>query len=100
LRTLILLTGLVTSLNVVAAPDPKYCELVGSLARGITEDRDRGVAYNAELGKIRGAAEGMPGAEDILTISKAALKTSYLDMPKLTPEGAYKLYYFSCMASK
>lgn len=31
----------------VAAPDPTYCGMVAAMAKSITADRDRGVAYKA-----------------------------------------------------
>jgi hypothetical protein len=89
----------IVSASAFAAPDPHYCEMVGSLAKGITEDRDRGVSYQAELGKLKGATGGLASTADIFTIAKTALKVVYLDMPKLTPVGAYKLHYVACMAS-
>jgi hypothetical protein len=81
-----------------AGQDPKLCEMVGSLAQGIAEDRDRGVSYNAELGKIKGASQDVHSYQGIMLLSKSALKTVYLDMPKITPEGAYKLHYVACMS--
>ena len=86
--------------SAIAAPDQAFCKMVGSLARGITEDRERGVSYNAELGKIIGATQDLPSSDGILAISKSALNTAYLEMPKITPEGAYKLHYVACMAVK
>lgn len=83
-----------------AGQDPAFCEMVGALAHGIAEDRERGVSYKAELGKITGASDGLPSTRGILAIGKAAVKTVYLDMPKLSPEGAYKLHYVACMAAK
>lgn len=38
----------------VAGPDPAYCGMVAAMAKSITADRDRGVAYKAELGCSRG----------------------------------------------
>lgn len=90
----------VVAVGAQAAPDKRYCEMVASLAKGITEDRDKGVSYNAQLGKLKGASEGVPSAAGILVVSKAILQTVYLDMPKITPEGAYKLHYVACMTAK
>lgn len=84
--------------TVSAGQDEKYCQIVGLLARGITEDRDRGVSYNAEWRKIKTMAEGEAGEVRLLVLSKSALNTVYLDMPKITPEGAFKLHYVACMA--
>jgi hypothetical protein len=86
--------------NTLAGQTPEYCEMIGSLARGITQDRDRGVSYNAELGKIKGATQDLPSGDEILVISLATIKTVYLDMPKITPEGAYKLNYLACITAK
>ena len=91
---------LALTLDAFAASDPAYCEMIGSLARGITEDRDRGVSYNAALGKIKGAAEGVPSAKGILQIAKGTLKMVYMDMPNITPEGAFNLNYLACMKAK
>lgn len=38
----------------VAAPDPAYCGMVAAMAKSITADRDRGVAYEVELGIRKG----------------------------------------------
>lgn len=83
-----------------AGQDQAFCEMVGSLARGIAEDRDRGISYNAELGKIKGAAQDLPSLKGIVALSKSALNTVYLEMPKITPEGAYKLHYVACITAK
>lgn len=88
------------SISAFSTPDQNYCHMVASLAKGITEDRDRGVSYKAELGKLKGATEGLPTSTGILQISKSALQTVYLDMPKITPDGAYKLHYIACMSAK
>jgi hypothetical protein len=90
---------LVLTTNAVAGQDAAYCEMVGSLARGITADRDRNVSYNAELGKIKGATQDLPSRNGIFAISKSALKMAYLEMPKITPADAYKLYYVTCMST-
>jgi hypothetical protein len=94
---------LVLTSKAFAAQDPAMCELIGSLASGIAVDRNHGVTYNAELGKVKGALQDMPSGKtrnDLLAISKSALKTVYLDMPKITPDGAYKYYYVVCMDAK
>lgn len=99
---IIMVPGLLLASNGSAfgKPDPAYCGMVATLARGITEERDRGVSYSAALGKIKGASQDLQSSEGILIIAKAALKTVYLDMPKLTPEGAYMLHFAACISAK
>jgi hypothetical protein len=87
---------LAVSLNAAAA-DSRYCEMLGSLAKSIAEDHAKGVSYKAELGKLTGAGDGLPA--NVLQLTMTMAKTIYIDMPKLTPEGAYKLHYVACMAS-
>ncbi|MBU6503646.1 MAG: hypothetical protein KGQ35_12385 [Burkholderiales bacterium] len=70
-----------------------------SLARSIAEERDKGVSYDAELGKIIGASHDLPSASGIQQLSVSMLKTIYIDMPQITPEGAYKLYYVACISA-
>lgn len=98
MKAIIAAISLVVPMVANAAPNQELCSMFGSLAQGITEDRDRGVSYNAELGKIKGATEGLPSTAGILKFAKGAIHTVYLDMPKLTPEGAYKLHYVVCMS--
>lgn len=100
MKAIIAAASLVIPMVANAAPNQEFCSMVGSLAKGITEDKDRGVSYNAELGKIKGATEGLQSTAGIFKIAKGAIHTVYLDMPMLTPEGAYKLYYVACMSQK
>lgn len=90
---------LASSVGSVTAADDSLCSMYGSLARGITEDRDRGIPYDTERSRLKAAAKGLPSNPGLMQISLSALKTSYLDMPKLTPEGAYKLFYAACLAA-
>jgi hypothetical protein len=86
-----------------AAPDPRYCQMMSSLAKKIAEDRDKGVSYKAELGLLKGATEDEDATASMAAIYKAAkgmAKIIYIDNPKLTPEGAYKLHYVICMSAK
>ena len=89
----------VVSTLVTAAPDPRLCEMFGLLAKGIAEDRDQGTPFNKESAKLKAAAAGLPSTIGINEFSKGAMQTIYRDMPKLTPEGAYKLHYVACMSA-
>jgi len=82
-----------------AGQDPAFCKMAGALAQGIVQDRERGVPYKVELGNITAASDGLQSTSGIVALGKAAVKTAYLDMPKLSQEGAYKLYYVACMAA-
>lgn len=84
----------------VAAPDPAYCGMVAAMAKSITADRDRGVAYKAELGMLKGATEGETNMANIYAVATNIAKVVYKEMPNLTPEGAYKLHYVVCMSQK
>ncbi|SDC80473.1 hypothetical protein SAMN05428966_102374 [Massilia sp. PDC64] len=94
--------ALIAVLNIGhAAPDPRYCQMMSTLAKKIAEDRDKGVSYKAELGLLKGATED--GTASMTAIYKAArgmAKVIYIDNPNLTPEGAYKLHYVICMSAK
>jgi hypothetical protein len=96
--------GAIMAANVVAAaPDPRYCQMISTLAKKIAEDRDKGVSYKAELGLLKGATEDEEATASMAAIYKAAkgmAKIIYVDNPKLTPEGAYKLHYVICMSAK
>lgn len=86
-----------------AAPDPRYCQMMSTLAKKIAEDRDKGVSYKAELGLLKGATEDEEATASMVAIYKAArgmAKIVYIDNPKLTPEGAFKLHYVICMSAK
>jgi hypothetical protein len=83
-----------------AAPNLQLCQMLASLAKNIAEDRDRGVAYKAELGKLKGAMEDEPQMKPIYTIATGLAKIVYKQYPALTPDGAYKLEYQSCMSQK
>lgn len=88
----------VTSL--IAAQNPeRYCQMLGDLGRGIAMDRERGVSYKAALKKITDAARDTPSFDGIMEIAKVTIQTVYLDMPKITPDGSYKLNYAVCMAA-
>lgn len=100
--TTLLLAALLT-FNVsqaMAAQDPAYCQMLGDLGRGIAMDRDKGVSYKAALKKVTDAARDTPSFNGIMAIAKATIQTVYLDMPKISPDGSYKLNYAACMASK
>ena len=99
MKTIIFSTLLMISTLAAAAPDPRLCEMLSSLAKGIAEDRDSGTPYKAEFAKLKAAAKGLPSSMGIMEFSKGAVKTIYVDMPKLTPEGAYKLHYVACMSA-
>lgn len=82
-----------------AEQDPAFCKMAGALAQGIAQDRERGVPYKVEIRNIDANWDGSQSTKGILALAKSAVKTVYLDMPKLSPEGAYKLYYVACMAA-
>lgn len=84
----------------VAAPDPAYCGMVAAMAKSITVDRDRGVAYKAELGLLKGATEGEKNMANIYKVASNIARVVYKEMPNLTPEGAYNLHYVVCMGQK
>jgi hypothetical protein len=84
----------------VAAPDPAYCGMVAAMAKSITADRDRGVAYKAELGMLKGATEGEKNMASIYKVASNIARVVYKEMPNLTPEGAYNLHYVVCMGQK
>jgi hypothetical protein len=81
-------------------PDPAFCQMNASLAQSIAEDRDKGVHIKAELGKLKGATEGLPSRPDLEKMARSQVQTIYVDMPRLTPVGAYKLFYVACMSQK
>jgi hypothetical protein len=83
-----------------ATPDPRYCQMVSSLAKKIAEDRDKGVTYKAELRVLKSAIDGTPSSGDIYKMAQGMAKIIYVDNPKLTPEGAFKLHYVVCMSAK
>jgi len=83
-----------------AQPDPRYCEMVSTLAKKIADDRDRGVSYKAELGLLKGATEDEPHLRPLFRMAQAMAKMIYIENPRLTPEGAYKLNYVVCMSQK
>ena len=84
-----------------AAPDPRYCQMMSTLAKKIAEDRDKGVSYKAELGLLKGATEdGTVSMNAIYKAARGMAKLIYIDNPNLTPEGAYKLHYVICMSAK
>ncbi|WP_157463114.1 hypothetical protein [Curvibacter gracilis] len=81
-----------------AAKDPAYCKMIADLGRGVATWRDAGVPYDAALKRISSAARDTPSFAGIMQIGQSAVQTAYLDMPKITPDGAYKLYYVACMS--
>lgn len=83
-----------------AAPDQRQCEMIGVLAKSIAENRDKGMVYKAQLGLLKGATEGQPRLREIHKTALGMAKMIYIDMPRLTPEGAFKLYYVTCMSQK
>ena len=86
-----------------AAQDQAMCEMIGQLANGIANDRDRGVSYNKKKKKVKGALQDLPSGKTrngLLDISKSALRTVYVDMPKISPDGAFNFYYVVCMGAK
>jgi hypothetical protein len=89
---------LLLSLGVHAAPNPQLCDMVGSLALRIAQDRDAGMPYKTAVQRHTAAAAGMPPA--FLMMSKSAINTVYLEQPKITPDGAYGLHFQACMAAK
>lgn len=91
---------IVTNMVHAAEPDPRYCHMVSMLAKTIAEDRDRGVDYKAELRQLNGAAEDIPSRRPMLRMAQAMAKMIYIENPRLTPEGAYKLNYVVCMSQK
>ena|ERR1035437_9486518 len=97
MKAIIFSALLAISTQATSAPDPRLCEMLSSLAKGIAEDRDNGTPYKTEVAKLKAAAKDLPSSMGIMEFSKSAAKTIYIDMPKLTPEGAYKLHYVACM---
>lgn len=86
--------------NVNADQELTRCEMVSEIAANIANDRDQGISYNAELGKLKGAAKNTPNSDWLLIIGKSAIKTVYNDLPKITPKDAYKFYYEACTSLK
>jgi len=83
-----------------AAPDPQYCNAVASLARKIAEDREKGVSYKAELAMLNASMDDIPSKRALNEMARNMAKVIYVEMPRLTPEGAYKLHYVVCMSQK
>ncbi|MDR3480572.1 MAG: hypothetical protein P4L91_07630 [Burkholderiaceae bacterium] len=88
---------LAVSLNAAAA-DSHACGLVADLAREIAVDRDHGVSYKAELGRLIVAYDGQ--SDGVLRLAKNIVHVVYIDMPSLSPQGAYNFGYAACMQAK
>ena len=96
------LAGLIMVGNLAhaAQPDPRYSEMVSTLAKTIADDRDCGVSYKAELGLLKGATEDEPHFRPLFGMAQAMAKMIYIENPRLTPEGAYMVNYVVCMSQK
>jgi hypothetical protein len=81
-----------------AAADPVMCSMVGMLARSIAVDRENGVPYKAEVKRIAQAVKKAPNERATLQMSRHLAQIVYVDMPRLSPDGAYKLAFVSCDA--
>lgn len=57
------------------APDPAFCQMNASLAQSIAEDRDKGIHIKAELGKLKGATEGLPNSPDLEKMARSQVQT-------------------------
>jgi len=81
---------------------PQLCQMLVSLAKNIAEDRDRGVVYKGELGKLKGAIVDEPQMKPIYTtaIRLAKIVYKHYPTPLLLLDSASKLEYRSCMSQK
>ncbi len=69
--------------------------MLGILAKQLVIDRKKGIPRASNISLARDAFSSRPIAlNEIISV----INLIYIDMPKLSPEGAYKLVTFACIA--
>lgn len=85
-----------------AANTEKYCNAIAEAATGYVGDRDYGWSYSKTLSILDAAIEqaNLSPAErpKYRRDARAAAKIAYIDFPRITSNGIYKLVHLGCMS--
>lgn len=93
------LFALLAPVFAAAAPPQEYCDALGTTAQRFAQDRNNGISYKEQRGRIQRAAVGTADPQSTLKLFDGVARTVYIDMPQLTPEGAYKFVRVACMTA-
>ena len=83
-----------------AATISDTCDGIGLMASKLAEARISGVPYKTQLARNRVTARGTSDAAAMIQLTDALTRLVYVEMPKLSPEGAYNMAHLMCSSGK
>lgn len=100
LKALIFMLAMAGAGSALAAPPEQFCDGIGAIGQRMVYDRDSGISYRAQRERIPVLARGLPDSAAMQRMLREIAKTVYVDMPQLSPEGAYKLFKLMCLSAE
>jgi hypothetical protein len=83
----------------LASPPQEFCDAMGAAARRLATDRNNGISYKEQTKRIRAAVATTSDPASTEKLFDGLARTVYIEMPRLTPEGAYSFARVACMTS-
>lgn len=96
------LVAALTPSTAFAANTESYCNSIAEMATGYVGDRNYGWPYSKTLAVLNAAVDQAKLSDSQRTKyrrdAQAAAKIAYIDFPKITEQGIYKLVHLGCMS--